>query len=295
MVASVVQGENVGFDEVLRMLDEATHVIEYSRQLEQKSDELQAASTELRAANMRLKELDRLKDEFLTTVTHELRTPLTSIRSFSEILHDNPDLPAEKRREFLGIIIKESERLTRLINQVLDLAKIEAGRFDWQIVDLDLKGIVDEAVAATGQLFNDKQVRLAANVPEGLPPVHADHDQLMQVILNLLSNAEKFCPAGHGQVRVDVCPTIEGIEIRVSDNGPGIAAENQKLIFEKFRQVGDTLTSKPSGSGLGLAISRRIVEHFGGRIWVESAPGRGATFAVLLPTARHRAALEAAK
>jgi hypothetical protein len=295
MVASVVKGEDVGFDEVLKMLDEATHVIEYSRQLEQKSDELQSASTELRAANIRLKELDRLKDEFLTTVTHELRTPLTSIRSFSEILHDNPDLQGEKRREFLGIVIKESERLTRLINQVLDLAKIEAGRFDWQIIDLDLKEIVGEAIAATGQLFNDKQVMLSARVPDGLPAVQADHDQLMQVIINLLSNAVKFCPPGSGRVAVEVRPTPEGIEIRVTDNGPGIAPENQKLVFEKFRQVGDTLTSKPSGSGLGLAICRRIVEHFGGRIWVESNYGHGATFAVLLPTLRQAAALEAAK
>ncbi len=295
MVASVVKGENVGFDEVLQMLDEATHVIEYSRQLEQKSEELELASSELRAANLRLEELDRLKDEFLTTVTHELRTPLTSIRSFSEILHHNPDLPESKRREFLTIVIKEIERLTRLINQVLDLAKIEAGRFDWQIIDLDVKEVVGEAIAATGQLFNDKQIALSANVPEGLPPVQADHDQLMQVIINLLSNAVKFSPAGAGRVAVEVHPTPAGIEIRVSDNGPGIAPEHQKHIFEKFKQVGDTLSNKPAGSGLGLAISRRIVEHFGGRIWVESDSGRGAAFTVLLPTTARTLPLAAAQ
>jgi Na+/proline symporter/nitrogen-specific signal transduction histidine kinase len=295
MVASVVKGENVGFDEVLQMLDEATHVIEYSRQLEQKSEELELASSELRAANLRLEELDRLKDEFLTTVTHELRTPLTSIRSFSEILHHNPDLPAPKRREFLTIVIKEIERLTRLINQVLDLAKIEAGRFDWQITDLDVREVVGEAIAATGQLFNDKQIALSANVPDGLPPVQADHDQLMQVIINLLSNAVKFSPAGAGRVAVEVQPTPAGIEIRVSDNGPGIAPEHQKHIFEKFKQVGDTLSNKPAGSGLGLAISRRIVEHFGGRIWVESASGRGAAFTVLLPATVRTLPLAAAQ
>ena len=285
MVASAVKGENVGIDEVMQILDEASQVIEYSRQLEEKSQALEAASAELRAANLRLRELDRLKDDFLTTVTHELRTPLTSIRSFSEILHDNPDLPPERRREFLGIVIKESERLTRLINQVLDLAKIEAGRFDWQIGPVDAAEIVRDALAATQQILKDRRVTLAAALPSGAKPVHADRDQLMQVVVNLLSNAAKFSPPGTGAVRVSITPRADGIEIRVADNGPGIAREHQQLIFERFHQVGDTMTSKPPGSGLGLAICRRIIEHFGGHIWVESEPGKGATFAVLVPYA----------
>ncbi|HEX2114745.1 MAG TPA: sensor histidine kinase [Alphaproteobacteria bacterium] len=288
MVASAVQGENLGIDEVMKILDEASQVIEYSRQLEEKSRALETASAELRAANIRLQEIDRLKDEFITTVTHELRTPLTSIRSFSEILHDNPKLDAAQRREFLAIIIKESERLTRLINQVLDLARIEAGRFDWQIVRVNVRELLGEAVAATRQLFKDRNVALASELPSELPDVLADRDQLMQVVINLLSNAVKFSPPGSGTVTIAARPGADGVEIRVSDNGPGIAAEHQQLIFEKFRQVGDTLTSKPQGSGLGLAICRRIIEHFGGRIWVESEPGRGATFAVLLPYAAER-------
>src|SRR5581483_5774854 len=118
----------------------------------------------------------------------ELRTPLTSIRSFSEILHDSPDVPPEQRREFLAIITKESERLTRLINQVLDLAKLEAGRFDFQIGPVDLRSVVADAAAAVGRLFSDKDVKLSIDLPLGLPPVRADRDQLMQVIINLLSN-----------------------------------------------------------------------------------------------------------
>jgi Na+/proline symporter/nitrogen-specific signal transduction histidine kinase len=285
MVASAVQGENLGIDEVMKILDEASQVIEYSRQLEEKSQALETASAELRAANIRLQEIDRLKDEFITTVTHELRTPLTSIRSFSEILHDNPELDAAQRREFLAIIIKESERLTRLINQVLDLARIEAGRFDWQIGRVNIRELLGEAVAATRQIFKDRNVALASKLPPELPEVLADRDQLMQVVINLLSNAVKFSPSGSGAVTIAASAGAEGVEIRVSDNGPGIAAEHQQLIFEKFRQVGETLSSKPQGSGLGLAICRRIIEHFGGRIWVESAPGSGATFAVLLPYA----------
>lgn len=248
MVASVVKGKNVGIDEVLQILDEASQVIEYSRQLEQKSRELEAASSELRAANVRLREIDRLKDEFITTVTHELRTPLTSIRSFSEILFDNPGLSAERRREFLGIIIKESERLTRLINQVLDLARIEAGRFDWQMEAVDLPALAREAVLATSQLFKDREVALELDLPRELPPVHADRDQLMQVVINLLSNASKFSPRGTGRVTVRMVAVPGGVETRVSDNGPGIARENQAFVFEKFRQVSDTLSGKPQGS-----------------------------------------------
>ncbi|MBI3514672.1 MAG: histidine kinase [Proteobacteria bacterium] len=294
MVASVVKGGDVGLEQVMEILDEASQVIEYSRQLEAKSRELETASAGLRAANLRLRELDQLKDEFITMVTHELRTPLTSIRSFSEILHDHAELSADQRREFLGIIIKESERLTRLINQVLDLARIEAGQFDWQIGPVDLRGVVEEAIAATGQLFKDRSVALEASLPGELPLIRADRDQLMQVVVNLLSNAVKFSPARRGRVRVAVDAAADALELRVSDNGPGIAPGDQDTIFEKFHQVGDPLSGKPQGSGLGLAICRRIVEHLGGRIRVDSAPGAGATFAVQLPFADAKAAEAAA-
>ncbi len=294
MIASVVKGEDVSLQEVMAVLDEATAVIEYSRQLEQKSRALEEASRELRAANARLEEVDRLKDEFLTTVTHELRTPLTSIRSFSEILHDNADLPPAQRREFLAIVIKESERLTRLINQVLDLAKIEAGRFDWQICPVDMKALAAEAVAATGQLFEAKGVRLERDLPDGVPPARADRDQIVQVVINLLSNAVKFSPSGGGRVRLTLAARQEGVEIAVADNGPGIAPEHLGEVFEKFRQFADTEGGKPQGSGLGLAICRRIVEHLGGAIAVEAAPGGGARFRFVVPYAE-RAALQAAK
>jgi signal transduction histidine kinase len=284
MVASAVKGENPGLDQVMAIMDETSHVIEYSRELEQKSQALERASSELRAANQRLKELDRLKDEFITTVTHELRTPLTSIRSFSEILHDNPDLDSSERRQFLAIVISESERLTRLINQVLDLAKIEAGRFDWQIAPVDPGAALSQAIAATRQLFKDRGVALEADLPS-LPLVLADRDQLMQVVINLLSNAVKFSPTPSGRVRVSARQVGGAVEIGVSDNGPGISQSEQQTVFEKFRQGGTPQTGKPQGSGLGLAISRSIVEHLGGRIWVESRPGEGARFAFTVPLA----------
>src|SRR5262245_8312644 len=153
MVASVVEEEPLDLDDVMNIIDEASQVLAYSRQLEQKSRELESATNELRGANRRLQELDRLKDDFISTVTHELRTPLTSIRAFSEILNDNPQLEGEQRAKFLGIVIKESERLTRLINQVLDLSKIESGNAEWHSTEIDMRDVIEDSVAAVSQLF----------------------------------------------------------------------------------------------------------------------------------------------
>lgn len=275
MVSSVAKGEVVGLDEVMEILDEASQVIAYSQKLE-------AATTELKAANERLKELDRLKDDFMSTVTHELRTPLTSIRSFSEILFDNPGIEEAQRLEFLSIIIKESERLTRLINQVLDIAKIESGRMSWDWSECAPRQIVEDAVAATRGLFDDKGVKLETALAD-LAPLWTDRDKLMQVVINLLSNSVKFVEPGSGLVRVILTGTQDGVEITVEDNGPGIPEWAREMVFEKFQQVGDTLTSKPQGTGLGLAISRSIVERLGGRIWVGGIEGQGAVFGFFIP------------
>jgi Na+/proline symporter/nitrogen-specific signal transduction histidine kinase len=298
MVASTVKEDVLSIDEVRTMLDEASQVIAYSHELEKKSREVMAATAELRAANERLKELDRLKDDFVSTVTHELRTPLTSIRAFSEILHDNPDLDAAERQRFLDIIIQESERLTRLINQVLDLAKLESGRAEWRVAQVDLKAVIEDSINATSQLFRAKNVVLETRLDPEVPSIHADRDRLVQVLINLLSNAVKFVEADTGRVVVELFRDPDALRVHVTDNGPGISIENQQIIFEKFRQAGDTMTEKPEGTGLGLPISRRIIEHLGGRLWVQSTPGAGATFVFALPISTahdaHEAIVEAA-
>lgn len=283
VLASVVEEEALGLDEVLNILDEASQVRAYSRELERKSQELEAATRELRAANEQLREVDRLKDDFVTTVTHELRTPLTSIRAFSELLQDDPDMDIVERQRFLGIIVTETERLTRLINQILDLAKLESGRTDWISSEVDLASLVREAAAALGQLFRDKGVILSLNCPEQPVPVLADQDRLTQVMINLLSNAVKFVPAQTGMVSVSVTPGPERVRVMVVDNGPGIGPEEKEFIFERFRQGGNTLTDKPKGTGLGLPISLQIIEYFGGHLWVESEAGQGASFIFELP------------
>jgi len=286
MLHTVAHGEVVGIDEVMQILDETSQLLEYSRQLEQKSQALEAATAELRAANERLQELDRMKDDFIATVSHELRTPLTSIRSFGEILADNPDLEHEERDRFLDIIIRESERLTRLINEILDLARMEAGRMTWEMANIDPKAAIDEAVAATASLFTGDDIRLETLIPATLPAVHADRDRLIQVVVNLLSNAAKFTRGPDRRVSVAVTLQPDVLRVSVSDNGPGIPWRERERIFEKFQQAGESQSDKPAGSGLGLPICRQIVSHFGGRIWVESGAGKGATFHFTVPYAR---------
>jgi Na+/proline symporter/nitrogen-specific signal transduction histidine kinase len=285
MIASVVDEEPPGLDEVMAILDETSQVIAYSRELEQKSRALETASAELKAANARLMEIDQMKDDFISTVTHELRTPLTSIRAFSEILRDHPELAADKRTEYLDIVIRESERLTRLINDVLDLAKLDAGSIDWEAVPLDMKQVIEDAVNATSQLLKEKQIRLELNLPPHVHQVYADRDRLMQVMLNLLSNAAKFCDQEDGRIAVSLQELETCLRVTVRDNGPGVRAQDREIIFDKFRQGGDMLAGKPQGTGLGLPISRKIVSHFGGALWLESTSGKGAEFVFTLPLA----------
>jgi Na+/proline symporter/nitrogen-specific signal transduction histidine kinase len=272
LIASVMREEPLGIGEVMEILDEASQVRAYSQELER-------TSAELRAANARLTELDRLKDDFISTVTHELRTPLTSIRAFSEILLDNPSLDDDERARYLRIVAEETERLTRLINQVLDLSKLESGLVEWQVTNVDLAEVVSASVAETSQLFAGRSLDVEITGP--LPPVAADRDRIVQVLLNLLSNAAKFCDPEHGRVTVHARVEGSAVRVDVTDNGPGIAAAEQDAIFEKFQQGGEP----QGGTGLGLPISRQIIDHLGGSLWVESTPGAGATFSFTLPVA----------
>lgn len=283
MVSSTVKGEVLSIEGVMRILDETSQVMEYSRRLEQKSSELEAVTSELRAVNRRLQELDRLKDDFLSMVSHELRTPLTSIRAFSEILRDNLEMPKDQRHNFLEIVVKETERLTRLINQILDLAKIESHRIDWIPERLDLREVITDSMAAVSQLFNERGVRLEHRLPSQPALADVDRDRITQVVINLLSNAGKFCEAGKGEVVVYLAAVGGGFRVSVQDNGPGIPPEHLGRIFEKFYQVADEQRGKPRGTGLGLAVCERIIHYHGGRIWVNSTVGEGTTFSFIVP------------
>ena len=239
---------------------------------------MEKASAELKAANERLKELDRLKDEFISTVTHELRTPLTAIQSIAEILRDYPETEKNEQHNFLGIMINEIQRLSRLINQVLDFQKIESGRMQWNIKPLNLINVIQNAVDATRQLVTHKEMLMTVNLP-----ITGDQDQLIQAMVNLISNAVKFCDPRTGQINVTLRHHYNKLYVSVQDNGIGIDQDDQNVIFEQFRQISPSGRGRPQGSGLGLAITRRIIEFHAGQISVESEPGKGATFNIVLP------------
>lgn len=282
LVASVAEEEVLTPEDVLRILDEASQVRAYSRELEDKSRSLEQATAELRQANEQLKSLDRLKDDFMSSVTHELRTPLTSIRALAELMRDDADMAPAQRQHFTAIIVAETERLSRLVNQVLDLAKIESGNAEWQSSEVDMGTLLGRAVETTAELFRERQCAIELQLPPQVRLLRADPDRLTQVVLNLLSNAAKFVPVPGGRVVVRLTSDVSGLTVRVQDNGSGVPAEQQSLIFERFRQGGDGI-SRPQGTGLGLPISRQIVEHFGGRLWLESSSGQGACFSFQLP------------
>ncbi|WP_243544942.1 sensor histidine kinase [Pseudodesulfovibrio tunisiensis] len=274
---------------------------ELNRHLEQlvreRTEDLVNKARELEEANQRLRELDEMKSAFLSSVSHELRTPLTSILGFAKLLNkefsknfmplagDDKKLvrKGERIQENLFIISHEGERLTRLINDVLDLNKIESGRMGWRDERLNMGEIVDLAVQAVKGMFaQNPDVELIMEVDSGLPEIEADPDRMQQILINLLNNAAKFTEKG--SVTVRAFPRFGQVRLEVADTGMGIHAEDQNRIFEKFHQTrSDTMESKPKGTGLGLTICREIVEHYGGRIWVESEVGQGSTFIFTLP------------
>ena len=282
MVASVAEEEALALDDVLRILDEASRLRAHSIELEQKSRSLEQATADLRAANEQLKSLDSLKDDFMSSVTHELRTPLTSIRALAELMADDADMPAAQRQQFLAIIVAETERLSRLVNQVLDMAKIESGHAQWHNTEVDLGDLLSQAVQATAELFRDRNAVLDLRLPAQAVRIRTDPDRMTQVVLNLLSNAAKFVPLEAGRVEVRLSAGPHGPRVTVRDNGPGVPAAQRALVFEKFRQGGDA-TNRPQGTGLGLPISRQIVEHFGGRLWIDDSLEAGACFVFELP------------
>ena len=283
MISSIIEGEALSIEGLMKILDETSQVIEYSHRLELKSRELEAATRELKRTNERLKELDLLKDEFVSTVSHELRTPLTSIRAFSEILQDSTDMAPQQREQLLSIVVKETERLTRLVNEMLDFTKIESGAYQWAHDDLDLVGAVNEAMAATSLLSQKKNIQVTGEVPDSPVLVTGDKDRLIQVVINLLSNAIKYCEADSGRVRLQLSHAGREARLEVIDNGPGIMPDEHERIFEKFHQLPDISRGKPKGTGLGLAICKTIIENHNGRIWVESEPGKGSRFIFTLP------------
>ena len=267
-----------------------------NEQMRREMAERERAEEELREAKAAAEQANAAKSAFLASVSHELRTPLTSILGFAKIIDKRlgerifPQVQADDARtqramgqvaENIKIVAAEAERLTALINDLLDLAKIEAGKVEWRAERVRVSELVDRAAVATSVLFVQKGLPLLREIPDDLPEIVGDRDRLVQVLINLFSNAIKFTDAG--SVTCQARRAGGAIEVSVRDTGVGISEADQHKLFERFRQVGDTLTEKPKGTGLGLPICKEIVEHYGGHIWVESEPGRGSTFSFTLP------------
>jgi signal transduction histidine kinase len=240
------------------------------------------------------------KSRFLSNVSHELRTPLTSVVGFSKLISkrlsdvvfpamgETGDEKVERAMrqvmENLAIIVEEGERLTTLINETLDLAKIEAGRVEWRSEPVDVREVIDRATAATASLLRpDSGPKLRVEVEPDLPSITGDRDRLIQVVINLISNAVKFTP--DGSITIVAWHETEGgwVQVAVSDTGRGIAEADQEKVFEPFAQATDGSGTHPRGTGLGLPICREIIEHHGGRLWLQSRPGAGSTFQFTLP------------
>jgi len=238
------------------------------REIEDKSRQLEVASQH--------------KSEFLANMSHELRTPLNAIIGFSEVLSERMfgELN-EKQEEYLKDIYASGTHLLSLINDILDLSKIEAGRMELELTDFHLPTALDSALTLVRERAGRRSIALQMNVDSRLGQIQADERKVRQVVLNLLSNAIKFTPEG-GRIEVAAVPEDGLVEVSVSDTGVGIASEDQEAVFEEFRQVG-TADKKVEGTGLGLTLCRKFVELHGGKIWVKSEVGVGSTFTFSLP------------
>ncbi len=264
-----------------------------------KTRELEEANADLLLSNERLKELNRAKSEFIDIAVHDLRTPLTAIVSYADLLRRYGEEPYETRREFLDIILQESRRMNALINDYLDLSKLEAGFIDFRTEDVDVRSVVREVLQSFDRKLREKQIRVTENFSPALPILNMDAERIKQVFSNLIDNAIKYTPPG-GSISIagELLCGAGLLRFVVQDSGVGIDAKDQVRLFAKFGRVMDAAVRKHQGSGLGLSIVKTIVEHYGGRIWVESQKGRGSRFIFTLPPAlagcpsRHVVALQ---
>ncbi|MEL6561219.1 MAG: HAMP domain-containing sensor histidine kinase [Bacteroidota bacterium] len=283
LISSVTEDENLKFEDLIDVARESKELLLLNKKLKQQSAELKKATDELKEANEKLLTLDREKDVFISTVTHELRTPITSIRSFSEILYDNEDLSREEQADFLKIIVRETERISRLISQVLDLEKLQSGTSKLEFKLESLTQIAKESVDSLTQQAIEKKLNLVYHANGSEIFWKLNKDRITQVMINLLSNAIKYHDKPSGDINMHLSADNEIAKIIVSDNGPGMEKAYYEKVFEKFYQIRKKDNIKEKGVGLGLAITKSIVDKHNGKITIESEPGSGTVISVHLP------------
>jgi len=286
------------------LMDVTASLSEAYKKLEEMNQNLETRvkerTAELEKAYEELKELDRMKTAFLSNVSHELRTPMTSVLGFANIIRSRlqkvllPEIrePGSQKRELLDkavnqveknleILTLEARRLTMRINDVLDVTRMESGEMDWNDGPVQLEQVLERAKELSAPLFWEKNIEFSMRVHGPLPEIRGDRERLLQAMMNLIGNAAKF--TSHGSVELSAERKKDEILVCVADTGPGFPDSEYATVFEKFRQIGDHLDSKPQGVGLGVPICSYIIEHHGGRFWATSGENRGATFCFTLP------------
>lgn len=283
VIQSVAKGEEISVIEVIDILQESKEIFQLNRDLKAKTEELEEATEQLRKANATLQEYSEIKDEFLYTVTHELRTPLTAIRAQAELVADDPEMPQSDRQRFMDAMVKECERLTRLITNVLDLEKFESGSQKLSLHKGSMREVIDVAVNSVQQLIEGKNIQLSSEIHSDIPANFMDVDRIEQVVVNLLSNAIKYVEPHTGIITVTAYVLKNDIKVNVTDNGVGISSEDHSLIFDKFYQAKHQTRKKPKGTGLGLAICKNIIQMHNGRIWVDENHENGTRISFTIP------------
>ena len=278
MIGQIVGGASVSVQDLMAVADESAQILEYSNQLEAKSRELSQTAAKLRSANEKLMQMSAQKDAFLSQISHELRTPMTSIRAFSEILRDTQGIGPLEKSKYANIIHVEAIRLTRLLDDLLDLSVLENGQVNLNQQEGILSDVLDQAVstalASSAASISINRRRLNETIP-----LYTDLDRLAQVFINLITNAQKYCAAAQPELAIEVQDLEEVIIVDFIDNGEGIAPEDREMMFEKFSRIG---ASDGNGAGLGLAICREIMNRLGGDVsYLADVEGTG--FRVVLP------------
>ena len=274
MISQIVGGAAVSVEDLMAVADETAQIMEYSSTLEAKSAELTRTARQLRVANEKMTQLSLQKDAFLSQVSHELRTPMTSIRAFSEILRDTKGLTQDEKSKYSSVIHDEAIRLTRLLDDLLDLSVLESGQVNLNVQTSTLADLLDraEAVAVAGP----GDLKINRNRSSETVQLNTDLDRLVQVFINLIVNARKYCDADRPTLTIQTQMLGDHLVVDFIDNGSGIPTDKHALIFEKFSRIGEIRTD---GAGLGLAICREIMGRLGGTI--SYLPGqRGAAFRV---------------
>jgi Na+/proline symporter/nitrogen-specific signal transduction histidine kinase len=283
LIASVVKEEEVSLVEVLKILEESKETIASNKLLRDKSKELTQLTSKLKEANEELIEKDKQKDEFLDSVAHELKTPITGIRAATELLMDeSDDMPTEMREQFLKNMLQDSDRLSRLIHNILDFEKLSKGRAQLNLKKHNIRETLEKAIFSMSYLADKKDIEI---IHSNTSDFHAkyDEDRIMQVLTNLISNALKFCQPKTGKIIVDYKYDKGLLEVIIKDNGKGIPEQDIPFVFDKFYQSKNQNIIKPQGSGLGLAISKTIIENHHGNVWVKNNQKSGVTFGFQLP------------